>query len=497
MEEDPMWCPVGVLPGGPGCSANYSSPSQLISNMRSNTSAYQADGIIYFTTNPGGSFSLTDSFWSSLGTTDFNTLKVHDLTLQGGWNGVNGAGATFTGQTNFGSRTLEIGEFSNRWVGDITLNNFTFNGVTSDNAITIYTSSGDITLDNVEVIQQGGNDYTANLDSTSGDITVQNSSFDGNNSGNNRNRGFRAETNTGAITISDTSFSDARDCFGFFGFCFFDAFANNNGATLSAPTVTLTNVTSNNNDLNGIQISDADVVTLSNVTGSNNGTSFFFFGFGSGVNVDGTGSTMVNVTGGTLSDNQFYGLSVFDGSINVYSHPSCNDNGNPGPDPSGCYNILPTEVVSTTTNLEREKHQNAIAGVIPVTGGSLFDISCIDPAINTLKPPGARITFFNLCGYQAVLDEMLSDELPDTLPDGASFVNGVTITVLQEGENVKPLPDDASFALGLPTSSDSDTEYGILYWDGSEWTELDAQKSDDGFAEVVSKQTGTFILVTK
>jgi hypothetical protein len=135
--------------------------------------------------------------------------------------------------------------------------------------------------------------------------------------------------------------------------------------------------------------------------------------------------------------------------------------------------------------------------IIPVTGGSLFDISCIDPAINTLKPPGAKITFFNLCGYQAVLDEILSEELPDSLPDGASFVNGVTITVFQEGENVKPLPDDASFALGLPTSSDSDNDYGILYWDGSEWSELDTQKSSNGFAEVVSKQTGTFILVTK
>ena len=507
MEEDPMWCPVGVLPGGVGCSANYANISALILNMRNNTSAYEADGVIYFTANSGGSLELTNNF-SSLRNAGFNALSSYNLTLQGGWNGVNGAGATFTGQTNFGSNTLTIGEFNNRWIGDITLNNFTFNGVSNGNAITIYTTSGDITLNNVDVAQQSGNDYTANLDSNSGDITVQNSSFDGNNSGNNRNRGFRAQTDTGAITITDASFSDARDCFGFFGFCFFDAFANNDGATLSAPTVTLTNVTSNNNDLNGIQISDADTVTLNNVTGTNNGTSFFFTGVGSGVNVNGTGSTTVNVTGGTLSDNQNFGLSVFNGTINVYTHPTCINNGDPGPDPSGCYNILPTVIVpppvvvtpppAVTPTSGREKRSNyAITGEIPVTGGSLFDISCIDPAINTLTPPGAKITFINLCGYQAVLDEVLETGLPETLPNGVSFINGVTITVLQDNEQINPLPADASILLGLPTPANAEGEFAILYWDGGKWTELDTQNSGDGFAEVVSTLTGTFVLVAK
>ena len=504
MEEDPMWCPAGVLPGGAGCSTNFASISALIINMRNNTSAYEADGVIYFTANSGGSLEFTNNF-SSLRNADFNTLRVYDLTLQGGWNGVNGAGASFTGQTNFGSNTLTIGEFNNRWVGNITLNNFTFNGVTNGNAITIYTTSGDITLNNVDVTQQGGNDYTANLDSNSGNITVQNSNFDGNNSGNNRNRGFRAQTDTGAITITDTSFSDARDCFSFFGFCFIDAFANNDGATLSAPTVTLTNVTSSNNDLNGIQISDADTVTLNNVTGTNNGTSFFFTGVGSGVNVNGTGSTIVNVTGGTLSDNQNFGLSVFNGTINVYSHPTCINNGNPGPDPSGCYNILPTVIVTpvtpppvvTPTTGREKRSKNAITGEIPVTGGSLFDISCIDPAINTLTPPGAKITFINLCGYQAVLDEALENGLPEALPDGVAFVNGVAITLLQDNEQVNPLPADASILLGLPTLANAEGEFAILYWDGGKWAELDTQDSGDGFAEVFSTLTGTFVLVAK
>ena len=48
--------------------------------------------------------------------------------------------------------------------------------------------------------------------------------------------------------------------------------ADYNGATLSAPTITLTNVTARNNDLNGIAIANANTVTLNNVTATNNGT---------------------------------------------------------------------------------------------------------------------------------------------------------------------------------------------------------------------------------
>jgi hypothetical protein len=570
LEEDPMWCPVGVLPGGAGCSTNYSNISSLLSNMRSNTSAYQEDGTIYFTANSGGSFSLTTAS-SSLGNSDYNTLKVYNLTLQGGWNGANGTSATFTGQTNFGSNTLTIGTSNNRWVGNITLNNFIFNGVSNNNAITIYTSSGDITLDNVDVSQQRGGDYTAYLDSDSGDITVQNdSSFDGNNSGNNQNRGFRAETNSGAITIADTSFTDARGCGSIFGFCLIDALVNYNGATLSAPIVTLTNVIANNNDLNGIEISNADTVTLNNVTVINNGTSILFAGLGSGVNVNGTGSTVVNVNGGMLSNNESYGLSVFNGSISVHSNPTCNGNRYPGPDPSGCYNILPLDTTPPTLNLPAnitvvatspsgavvsysatatddkdgslpvnctptsgytfpinattvtctatdnagnsangnfmvivmsntaiEREQRTSAGEIPVTGSSLFDISCIDPAISILNPPGAKITFVNLCGYQAILDDMLGDGLPNPLPEGTSFVNGVTITVLQDGEQIDPLPSGSSFLLGLPTPSSSGNEFAVLFWNGSKWTELSGQSTEDGFFDLTSTQTGTFILVTK
>ncbi|HAV77348.1 MAG TPA: hypothetical protein DCX53_08345 [Anaerolineae bacterium] len=346
LDTDPMWCPAGVLPGGVGCSINFATISALLTSMRNSTGSYTQDGIIYFTANPGASFSLTTA-GSSLGTGDFNTLNDFNLTLQGGWNGLNGGSATFTGTTNFGSNTLTIGTSSNPWVGNITVNNFSFNNVTSNNAITIYTTSGDITLNNVDVGQQGGTDYTAYLDSQSGDITVQNgSSFDGNNSGANQNRGFHAETNSGAITISDTTFSDAHGClFVFFGSCFLDWATNYNGATLNAPTVTLTNVVSNNNDLSGISISNANSIWLNNVVSTNNGTIIV----GPGVLVNGTGSTVVNVNGGTFSNNDSFGVYVTGSVISVISPATCTGNLFTGFD--NCYNIAPLDVTPPVLNL--------------------------------------------------------------------------------------------------------------------------------------------------
>ena len=93
---DPMWCPAGVMPGGAGCSSSFPVIADLINNMISNTSAYTQNGVIYFTATAGSSLNLTDAASpSSLGTSAFNTLNDFNLTLQGGWNGVSGAGASF------------------------------------------------------------------------------------------------------------------------------------------------------------------------------------------------------------------------------------------------------------------------------------------------------------------------------------------------------------------------------------------------------------------
>src|SRR5688572_6924323 len=336
LDTDPMWCPAGVLPGGTGCTTNFLTISALMTDMMNNTTTYDENGIIYFTTTPGASFSLTTT---SLGLADFNTLNDFNLTLQGGWNGSNGALATFTGQTNFAANTLTVGSLANPWVGNLTLNNFTFSGVSTASAVTVYTSTGNITLDNVDVAEQTGSFNTALLNSTSGNITVQNGSvFDGNNTApptNGQSSGFSATTGTGSITISNTTFQDSRQ----------NGSNTYDGATISAPTVTLTNVIAQNNDGDGITINNANIVTLSNVIATGNGTESGANGLsgndGSGVFINGNVGSRVIIIGGTFTSNQEYGVEVAspaNTAIYVQTKPTCSGNDSNAAPTSNCYN---------------------------------------------------------------------------------------------------------------------------------------------------------------
>ena len=357
LETDPMWCPAGVLPGGAGCTSNFASITLLINNMISNTNAYDQAGVIYFTSNPGASFTLTTT---TLGSGDFNQLRDNNLVLQGGWNGLTGSNATFTGQTNFGTNSLTIGTTGNPWIGDITLNNFSFSGVSSTNAVTVYTTSGDIILNNVDVSQQSGGDFTANLVSSSGDITVQNgSTFDGDNTGSDTNQGFNASTGTGTITITGTAanpitFTDAKGN---------GTGTNYNGATLSAPVVILTYVTATENDRNGIYITNANTVTLNNVVAGNNsdgnGTNppGSNNSIGSGVFIQGVaGGTDVNINGGFFANNERYGIEVVSGDVTIISSPTygtgsnSNGYGTIGPNNAPDLNVPANMTVEATSS---------------------------------------------------------------------------------------------------------------------------------------------------
>ncbi|CAG0962154.1 hypothetical protein ANAEL_00691 [Anaerolineales bacterium] len=188
-------------------------------------------------------------------------------------------------------------------------------------------SDGAITLTNVTAgggsnTGNGGNGADVNSASGTGAVTVTGSVFNQNG-----DDGLLAVTSTnGSITISDTTFQASTGS---------GNLSNHNGAALNSRTVTLTNVTATNNDLNGISISNATTVNLNNVVATNNGTTFTIFGFpihfGSGVLVDGNGvAATVNVTGGTFSNNQRYGLEIGNAgtsdTIHVYSFPVCADN---------------------------------------------------------------------------------------------------------------------------------------------------------------------------
>lgn len=359
-EADPIWCPAAQTtptPGSNGCTTNQTITS-LLTLMRNNPSTFDENGIIYLEKPGGAGFTtplILDNTGTSLGSS-FAALSAFNLTIRGGWNGNNPG--TFSGDTNFGvsgsnQGIIRIGSSSNPWIGNITIQDINVTDISSASnpSVAVYTTAGNVTLNDVDVTSGENNDgirvtttngsisiidsavdnqgggYTANLTSQSGSISVTgDSSFDGDNTSN-TNQGFMASTVTGSIIITGTSgnrieFTDAEGS---------GSVTNYNGASLSAPVVTLNYVTADDNDLNGIQISNANTITLNNVIATNNGTDISSApDFGSGVRVFGTGSTVVNITSGTYSNNERYPIEISNGTFTIVSAPSMtgNDEGN-------------------------------------------------------------------------------------------------------------------------------------------------------------------------
>ena len=254
--QDPVWCPATQAtptPGANGCTSSYASLAALITATAGNVN--RTNGTIWIQSGADTSASAV-----IINGANYNTWDNFTLTLQGGWNGVSGS-STINGVSTF---TVPLSIIN--WNSNIFVNNITFNNINSANSLTVGTS-GNINLNSVVVNNQsgsGGNRYnTANLTTSNGNIIVQNSFFDGNNT-TSENRGFSATTgNNGSITISDTTFQDARRNGGNY----------HDGAALSARTITLTNVTAQNNDGNGIIISNnnPNSVTVNNSSFLNNG----------------------------------------------------------------------------------------------------------------------------------------------------------------------------------------------------------------------------------
>jgi hypothetical protein len=77
---------------------------------------------------------------------------------------------------------------------------------------------------------------------------------------------------------------------------------------------------------------------------------------------------------------------------------------------------------------------------------------------------GIKVTFHNLCDHQATITEMNADTLPASLPVDSSFVMGLNVTVLFEGQIVEDLPNGTGVQLDFPISANTQDQYAVLLW---------------------------------
>lgn len=138
-------------------------------------------------------------------------------------------------------------------------------------------------------------------------------------------------------------------------------------------------------------------------------------------------------------------------------------------------------------------------GIIPVTGG-LMKLTCGD---NTFKlPNGDMVTVTGLCGNFWINVQSESNNLPGGLPDGASFLSGISVHILQ-GDDASNLTELTS----LPQSGNIKFSFVIqepnqnlnsLLWGGSGgWTEMGGGQVSGNSFIVSTNQVGTAVMTKK
>lgn len=286
-ENDPIWCPQGQAPtpGANGCTPSFNSIKALLTYMSGNAS-YSGAGTIY----------IQEGVYVSGGQNDFNApeydlsnIRNSDLTVQGGWNPTTN---TLDGMSTFRIPFL-IGTESNPWGGALTLNNITIDK--SEGTGLVLHSVGDISLSNVTVSNAHDNGSGAELNA-GGNVNINNSNF-------HRNQKAGAVVRAaGDVAIINSSFSNPTA-----------GRAQDVGLDIeNGGTVSLFNITANNNREAGATINSSGRVSIS--TGFFSGTKAFV-GTGPASGFKGYGLTIVtldaiDLLSVTANDNFLWGADL-------------------------------------------------------------------------------------------------------------------------------------------------------------------------------------------
>jgi hypothetical protein len=125
--------------------------------------------------------------------------------------------------------------------------------------------------------------------------------------------------------------------------------------------------------------------------------------------------------------------------------------------------------------------------IIPLTGGELIDLDCN----SVLWAFGIKVSFFNLCDYQAALNSVAGGDLPGDLPEGFEFVMGLNVEVLSEGQFIEELPAASGIEMDFPIYEQSPDQFAVLFWSEADgkWIEISEQLNADQISQALNAST--------
>ena len=293
VKGDPTWCPTGVNPGGTGCSNPQSSFNALLGYMSNKTVA----GTIWIETSYDS--SIGDSGGVNIdGSLLAGMTQNYALTLKGGWNGSLGTLAAITGASTF-NVPLSI-----NWNAAVTLSDIVITGLSDagSTALTI-TTPANITLTRVNVNTNAGKGAKVDNHSGTGAVTVSNSNFSSNASGDGLDISSK-----GAITLN-TLIANGN----------ISGTGANLDNTSGTGTVTVNNSQFNNDYDYGLLVASHGAITINGLTTDTDAQ-----GTGSGAFITNhfTGVTAgVTLTGSNIFD------SNYQSGILIYSNGAIKANG--------------------------------------------------------------------------------------------------------------------------------------------------------------------------
>ena len=98
---------------------------------------------------------------------------------------------------------------------------------------------------------------------------------------------------------------------------------------------------------------------------------------------------------------------------------------------------------------------------------------------------GIKLTFFNLCGDQTTVHSVDASSLPAPLPAGSTFVRGLKLDILTNGQIIQDLPDGTGIDMDFPLSNQLPDHSAVLYWNGSQWVEISQHLNKDQISQTL------------